>query len=111
MLLAVSTCLDCRRPAFWECAVTKPTVRLASQELADHLVGAACNEAWLGTTTVFGTETLALRGGGAARHKAWLPLASAVRLAMQFFSRCQTSGAACKVALSVCTMLLAKTAS
>ena len=40
MLSAVSTVLDCRRPAFWECAVTKPTVLPAGQELADHRVGA-----------------------------------------------------------------------
>ena len=41
MFLAFPTKLDCRRPAFWlERAVTKPTVRAAGLEPADHLVGA-----------------------------------------------------------------------
>ena len=110
MRVAVSTCLACRRPAFFECAVTIPTVRYAGQELADHLVGAACDKAWLCTTTVFRTETLAFRRSGAARHRAQLLLASAVSLAMRFFSRYQTSGATCKLALSIRTMLAAETA-
>ena len=42
MFSTVATCFDCRRPAFWlERAVTKTTMLLAGQELADHLVGAA----------------------------------------------------------------------
>ena len=42
MLGTVATCFDCRRPAFWKRAVTQPTVRLASHDLAvNHLVGAA----------------------------------------------------------------------
>ena len=64
-----------------------PTVRMAGQELADHYVGAACNKAWSCTAAVFSTETLAVRGGGAVRHRAWLLLASAVSVAMRFFSR------------------------
>ena len=68
MLLAVAACFACRRPAFWECAVTIPTVRLAGLEPADHLVAAACNPAFACTTTMFGTETFALRGGGAVRY-------------------------------------------
>ena len=96
MLVTVSTFPDCRRPAFWECAVTMPTVRMAGHDLcANHLVGAAGNKAWTWTTTMFGTETLALRGGGAVRHGARLHLASTVSVAMRFFSRCQTSGATC----------------
>ena len=66
MLSTVCTFLDCRRPAFFECAVTKPTVSLAGRELADHLVGAACNKTWLCTTAMFGAKTLAFRGGDAA---------------------------------------------
>ena len=58
---------------------------------------------------MLGTETLANRGGGAVRHRARLHLASTVRNAMRFFRRYPTSGAACKVALSKRSMLLAKT--
>ena len=49
---------------------------------ADHLVRAAGNKTWSFTTTVFGTETLANRGGGAAQHGARLLLGSAVSVAM-----------------------------
>ena len=67
MFMTFATSLDCRRPAFWlERAVTKPTVLLAGQELADHLVGATRNKAWIDTAAVFGTETLAFSGSGAA---------------------------------------------
>ena len=59
---------------------------------------------------MLGTETLANRGSGAVRHGARLVLASTVRNAMRFFNSCQTSGATCKLALSICTMFLAKTA-
>ena len=42
MLGAVSTCFARRRPAFWKCAVTQPTVLSAGHDRAvDHLVGAA----------------------------------------------------------------------
>ena len=68
---------------------------------ADHLVGTAGNKAWTWTAAVFVTETLAFRGGGAVRHGARLVLASAVSGAMRFFNRLQTSGAACKLALSI----------
>ena len=87
MLPAVASCLECRRPAFWECAVTKPTVRLAGLKLADPFVGAAWNKAWTWTAPMFGTETPSFRGGGAVRHGARLVFTSAVRHAMQFFSR------------------------
>ena len=41
MLGAVAASLVCSRPAIWECAVTKSTVRLAGLEPADHRVGTA----------------------------------------------------------------------
>ena len=86
-------------------------MRIAGHILGvDHLVRAARNEAWTHTAAVLGTETFASRGSGAASHEARLLLASTVRNAMRFFWRCQTSGAPCKLALSVCTMLLAETA-
>ena len=111
MFLAFATCFDCRRPAFFECTVTMTTVRMAGHDLgADHLVTAARNKVWAHSAAVFDTETLALRGGGAVCHGARLVLASAVSLAMRFFNRSQTSGAACKLALSIRTMLLAETA-
>ena len=83
MLLAVAARFARRRPAFWECAVTQPTVRLAGHDLgADHLVGAAGNKAWTWTTAVLLTKTLADRGAGAAHYGARLLLVSAVRDAM-----------------------------
>ena len=59
---------------------------------------------------MFVAETLALRWGGAARHGARLPLVSTMSVAMRFFSSSQTSGATCKLALSIRTVLLAETA-
>ena len=95
MLSAVSSFLESRRPAVFECAVTFPTVRMAGHDLgADHLVRAARNKAWPHTAAMLYTETLACRGGGAAHHGARLVLASAVSVAMRFFSRYQPSGAA-----------------
>ena len=83
MLSTVPTFLDCRCPAFFKCAVTMPTVRMAGHDLGvDHPVGAAGNKARTCTTAMFGTETLADRGGGAACHGARLLLASAVLFAM-----------------------------
>ena len=111
MLVAVSTFSVCRRPAFFERTVTMPTVRMAGHDLgADHLVGAAGNKAWTFTAAVFATETLALRYGGAARHGARLLLASAVSVAMRFFSSSQTGDATCKLALSIRTMFSAEAA-
>ena len=55
------------------------------------------------------TETLAVRGGGAVQHGARLSLVSSVLLAMRFFRRCQTRGTACKLALSIRSMLAAET--
>ena len=58
---------------------------------------------------MIGTETLASRGGGAARYGArWLLLATAVDSAMLVSSYC-VNGATIELALSVCTMLGAKT--
>ena len=69
MLGTVSTFRDCRRPAFFECTVTKSTVRFASHDLgADHLVRTSGDKAQTFTATMFGAETLAGRGGGAVRH-------------------------------------------
>ena len=83
MLVTVATFLHCRRPAVFECTVTIATVRMAGHDLgADHLVGAARNKAWTHTAAMFDTETLANRGGGAARHGARLALASAMLFAM-----------------------------
>ena len=87
MLSAVAAVLECRRPAFFQCAVTSTAVRDAGLEEADHLVGAACSVAFAWTAAVFLTETLALSGGCAVRHGAQLHLASAVSLAMRFFRR------------------------
>ena len=83
LLFAVPTCLDYSRPAFFDFAVTNPTMRLAGHDLgANHHVRAAGNKALAWTTAMFGTETLANSGGGAVRHGARLLLASAVSVAM-----------------------------
>ena len=111
MLVAVSSIRECRGPAFFESTVTKSTVLFAGHDLGtDHLVRAARNKAWTCTAAVFGTKTLALRGGGAARHGARLLLVSTVSGAMRSFRSFQTSGAPCKLALSIRTMFGAKTA-
>ena len=60
---------------------------------------------------MFGADTSAFKGGGAVRHGALLLLGSAVRDAIRLFHRSQPSGAACKLALSECTMFGAETAS
>ena len=90
-------------------AVTAPAVLLAGLEKAVTLAGAARDPAFTFAAAVFAADTLALRGGGAARHGARLPIA-AVRNAMRFFHRFQTSGAACSLARSVRAMLLAEAA-
>ena len=58
MLPAVATVLECRRPAFFQCAVPFAAVRAAGLEEADHLVGAACSVAFTCTAAVFAAETL-----------------------------------------------------
>ena len=46
MLSTVSTLLVSRSPAFFKCAVTETTVRMAGHDLGvDHLVGAAGKKA------------------------------------------------------------------
>ena len=110
MLVTVAAFLVCRSPAFFECTVTTPTVRNAGHDLGtDHLVMAAGNKAWTPSTAMFGTETLSLRGSGAVRHRARLLLVSAVSVAMRFFRRYQTSGAAFQLALPVRSMFAAET--
>ena len=109
MFLAFTAKLECGRPAFWlERTVTQPTVRLAGQELADHLVGTAGNKAWLCTAAVLGTEALALRGGIATCHGARCLLSTAVDGAMFKPFYCVGS-AAIELALSESSMLEAKT--
>ena len=110
MLGTVATCFACRRPAFWECAVTKPTVRLAGLEPADHLVAAACNPAFACTTTMFGTEALALRSGGAVQHRALCFLLSTAVCDAMLEPLCCIGGATIRLALSIRTMLVAETA-
>ena len=55
-------------------AVTSPAVRLAGLEKAVTLVGAACDPAFFFATPMLDTKAPASRGGGAARHRARLPL-------------------------------------
>ena len=81
-------------------------MRAAGLEEADHFVGAACSVAFIPTTAVFGTETLASRGGGAARHGARLP-STAMDVAIATFILC-VGGASIKLAISVRTMLAAE---
>ena len=101
MLEAVATCFVRSRPAIWECAVTKPTVRPAGLEPADHLVAAACNPAFACTAAMFAAETPAVRGSGAAHHGAlWLFLSTAVCDAM-LEPWCCVGGAPVKLALAL----------
>ena len=79
MFPAIPAKLDCRRPAFrLQRAVTKPTVRAAGLEPADHVIGATIDPAFTWTTAVFGAETLVVSVGGAARNGARLLLSTAV---------------------------------
>ena len=109
MLLAVATVLECRRPAFFQCAVTFAAVRAAGLEGADHLVGAACSVAFAWTAAVFSAETLADRGGGAARHGARLVYTTMDGAIATFLLR--VCGASIKLALSICAMLTPDTPS
>ena len=93
MLVAVAAPLDCRRqaftcqniaPRFRVFAVPFAAVRFAGLPLgAHHHVGAAAKHALAWTAAVFCAETLAPRGGGAARHGARLLLSAAVFAAMR----------------------------
>ena len=84
-------------------------MRLAGLEPADHLVGAACNPAFAWTTAMFGTETLGVSVGGAARHGALCFLLSTAVCDAMLESSCCIGGAAIKLALSVRAMLDAET--
>ena len=119
VLLAVPTPLACRRqaftchnmpPRFRVFAVPSAAVRYARTPLgAHHHVGAAAKHALAWTAAVFLAETLAFRGGGAARHGARLLLSTSVFAAMRRSSGC-VGGASCKLARSICTVLAADTA-
>ena len=114
MLLAVPTPLDCRRqaftgynisPLFRVFAVPFAAVRFAGLPLgALHHVGAAAKHALAWTAAVFLAETLADRGGGAARHGARLLLSAAVFAAMRRSRGC-VRGASCKLAGSASAVL------
>ena len=111
MLVAVSTCLDCRCPAFWECAEPFPTVLPAGLEPAHHLVGAARNPTFPFTATMFGAETSSERSSGAICHRALLLLllllAFAARAAILKSLSCGV-GACIKLALIIRTVLDAR---
>ena len=69
--------LEDRVPAArWVRALAVSAVRSAGHPHADDLVGAVASVASAWTTPVFGTEALALRGGGAACHRARLLLST-----------------------------------
>ena len=55
-------------------AVTAPAVLLAGLEKTVTFVGAASDRAFLFATAMFTAETPCIRGGGAVRHGARLPL-------------------------------------
>ena len=86
-------------------AVTAPAVRLAGLEKAVTLAGAASDLAFLSNvaTTMFATEALASRGGGAARHGARLLLPAAVCDAMLESLSCR-GGASINLAPPMRTM-------
>ena len=107
MFRIFATFPDRRRPAIWKCTVTKPTVRPASLEPADHLVGASIDPAFTCTTAVFCTETLVVSVGSAARYGARLLLSIAVFLAMFRSTTVCVGGASIKLAFAFCAMLVA----
>lgn len=76
---------------------------------AHHHIGAAAKHALAWTAAVFHAETLACRGGGAARHGARLVLSAAVFAAIRRSTTVCVGGASCKLARSICTMLGADT--
>jgi len=85
-------------------AVTAPAVRLAGLEKAVHLVGAACDLAFLFATAMFKAEAFAMRGGGAARHGARLPLLPAAVCDAMLKPWCCRGGASINLAPSMRTM-------
>ena len=71
--------LEDRVPAArWVRALAVPAMRSAGHPHADDDVGAVASVASVCTTPVFGTEALALRGGGAACHRARLLISTTV---------------------------------
>ena len=91
MLLAEPTAilfgsLEDRVPAArWVRALAVSAVRSAGHPHADDDVGAVASVALAWTTPVFGTEALALRGGGAACHRARRVLPSTVLGTMHIY--------------------------
>ena len=65
-----------RVPARWVRALAVPAVLSAGHPHADDLFGAVASVASAWTTPVSLTEALALRGGGAACHRARLLLST-----------------------------------
>ena len=87
-------------------AVTAPAVLLAGLEKTVTFVGAASDRAFLFATAMFTAETPCIRGGGAVRHGARLPLLllpAAVFKAM-LEPLCCRGGASMNLAPAVSTM-------
>ena len=68
--------------ARWVRALAVPAVLSAGHPHADDDVGAVASVASAWTTPMFDTEALALRGGGAACHRARLLLSTTMLVAM-----------------------------
>ena len=85
-------------------AVTSPAVRLAGLEKAVDLVGAACDLAFIFAAAMFDTEAFAIRGGGAARHGARLPLLPAAVCDAMLESLSCRGGASINLAPPIRTM-------
>ena len=117
VLQAVPTPLACRRQAFpfqniplfrQVCAVPFAAVRCAGLPLgAHHHIGASTKNTFSFAAAVFPAEALALRVGGAARHRAWL--VSATVFAAMRRSRVCVGAASCKLAVSMRSMFAADT--
>ena len=75
----------------------------AGLEKAVTLVGAACDLAFI-FTAMFVTETLAIRGGGAARHGARPPLLPAAVCDAMLEPLCCRGGASINLAPTIGTM-------
>ena len=82
-------------------------MRYAGLEPADNLVGATLNPTFACTTTMLDAETLASRGGAAARHGARLILSTAMFLAIWRSTTVCVGSAAIKLAHALRTMLAA----
>ena len=101
--------LEYRVPASrWVRALAVSAVRSAGHPHADDDVGAVASVASAWTTAVSLTETLALRGGGTACHRARLLLSTTMFDTMLGSCVCGVGGASVGCARSVCTMLAAE---